>query len=73
MVEIVVRANFEGQPNCLICGKPMENHSFEQATACVAVENARIADKHCPSCGRLFSEHSLEQVKTSAHKQREQR
>jgi hypothetical protein len=72
MLETIVRASFKGQPNCLICDKPMGNHSFEEAKACVAAEKAKIADEPCPSCTRPFGEHSVEQIKACAHKQRDQ-
>jgi uncharacterized protein with PIN domain len=73
MLETIVRASFKGQPNCLICNKPMENHSFEEAKACVAAEKARIADISCPSCERPFGEHSVEGMTACAHKQRDQK
>jgi hypothetical protein len=73
VLETLVRASFKGQPNCLICGKAMENHSFEEAKACVAAEKAKIADEPCPSCRRPFGEHSVEQIKECAQKQRERK
>ena len=58
MSEIIIRVTFKGQPGCLICGKTMSDHSFDEAKACVAAEKAVIADARCPSCGRPFGQHS---------------
>jgi hypothetical protein len=52
MSEIIIRATFKGQSGCLICGKAMDHHSFDEANACVAAEKSRIAHDPCPSCGR---------------------
>jgi hypothetical protein len=73
MSKMMIRANFKGQANCLICHKPMRHHSFGEAEACVAAEKAMIAEKPCPSCGQLFGEHSAEQILACAHKQRDQK
>ncbi len=72
MSEIIIRATFKGQPGCLICGKAMDHHSFDEAKACVAAEKAKIADDPCPSCGRPFGQHSNVDYRTCAQKENEQ-
>ncbi len=73
MSEVMIRATFKGQPDCLICGKAMHQHSFDEAKACVAAEKAKIADKPCPVCGCPFGQHSNVTYRACAQKQNDSR
>ena len=62
---------YAGQTHCKVCSKAYADHSPLEALACEKEESAEVAMLDCPTCGRMFGQHTEAQLWGCARKRRE--